>query len=165
NQKEAIVADGFGTRVQRDVYGQILSRDTIENGEMVLSTNFYPNGAPKELTPYRNGLIHGELKTYLPGGEPGTLEIWADNQKNGSTIVYENGEKFAIVPYIADIKQGIEKRFRNGMELIEEICWFNDQRHGPTHIYVGDITRTDWYYQDRLVTEKTFDLLNRGKPF
>lgn len=165
NQLEASVTEGFGTRLQRDVYGQLISRDTIENGEMILSTNFYPNGAPKELIPYKSGVIYGELKTYLPGGEPNTLETWADNQKNGPTVVYENGEKFAVVPYIADIKQGIEKRFREGLELIEEICWSNNQRHGPTHIYVGDITRTDWYYQDRLVTEKTFDLLNRGKSF
>lgn len=164
NQLEAKISDGFGTRVQRDTYGQHLSNDTFVLGEMTLSTTFHPNGAPKDVTPYKNGVIDGELKTYLPIGEPNSVEIWVDGKKDGISVIYQNGEKFAEVPYVEGIKHGVERRYRDGDHLIEEIHWSNDQRHGPSYSYVGDVTKTDWYYQNRLVTEKTFDLLNRGKP-
>ncbi len=164
NQLEAKIADGFGTRVQRDNYGQHVSNDTIQNGEMILCTTCHGNGAPKEVTPYKNRIVEGNLKSFFPTGEPNTTEVWVNGKKEGITIVYLNGEKYAEVPYVEGVKHGIEKRFRDGNHLIEEISWVSDQRHGPSYAYVGDVIKTDWYYQNRLVTEKTFDLLNRGKP-
>jgi antitoxin component YwqK of YwqJK toxin-antitoxin module len=163
NQQEAQVIDGKGTRIQRDHYGQHVSTDTIQNGEMVLCTTCHSNGAPKELTPYRNRVVEGELKSYLPAGEPNTTEMWVGGKKEGITIVYQNGEKFAEVPYISGTKQGVERRYRDGHHVIEEISWVNDQRHGPSYAYIGDVIKTDWYYQGRLVTEKTFELLDHGK--
>lgn len=163
NQLEARVADGQGTRIQRDHYGQHVSQDTIVNGEMVLCTTCHSNGAPKELTPYKNRVVDGELKTFLPAGEPNTTENWSGGKKEGITIVYQNGEKYAEVPYVSGYKHGTERRFRDGNHVIEELSWVNGQRHGATYSYIGDVIKTDWHYQDRLVTEKTFELLDGGK--
>lgn len=163
NQLDSKVVEGQGVRIQRDQYGQHLSTDTILNGEMVLCTTCHSNGAPKEITPYRNRIVEGELKTFLPAGEPNSVEMWVGGKKEGISIVFQNGEKYAEVPYVSGHKHGIEKRFRDGSYLIEEISWLNDQKHGPSYSYVGDQIRTDWYYQDRLVTEKTFDLLDHGR--
>lgn len=165
NQLETKVANGHGIRMQRDQYGQLISTDTIENGEMVLCATCYPNGSPKEWTPYKNQVIEGQLKTFLPAGDPDTNATYVAGKKEGITIVYQNGEKYAEVPYVSDIRQGIEKRYRDGDSLVEEVTWNNDQRHGPTYIHIGNTKKTEWYYQNRLVTEKTFDLLNRGKPY
>lgn len=163
NQLEAKVVDAQGTRIQRDHYGQHVSQDTIVNGEMVLCTTCHSNGAPKALTPYKNRVVDGELKTYLPAGEPDTNEQWVGGKKEGITIVYQNGEKFAEVPYVSGYKHGTERRFRDGNHVIEELSWVNGQRHGATYSYIGDVIKTDWHYQDRLVTEKTFELLDGGK--
>lgn len=163
NQLEGKVVAGRGTRIQRDHYGQYASEDTIQNGEMVLCTTCHSNGAPKELTPYKNRVIEGELKTFLPAGEPNTIEMWVGGKKEGITTVFQNGEKYAEVPYVSGYKHGVERRYRDGHHVIEELSWVNDQRHGPSYSYIGDVIKTDWHYQDRFVTEKTFELLDQGK--
>ncbi len=163
NHLEAQVIFGNGNRIQRDVYGQSLSVDTIQDGEMVLCATTHSNGAPKDLIPYKNRVIEGELRTYLPAGEPNTIEMWYDGQKEGITVTFLNGEKYAEIPYVSGLKHGIEKRFKDGRQIIEELTWNNDKRHGPSYSYIGDNKRTDWYFQDRLVTEKTFDLLDHGR--
>lgn len=161
HQIETQVNDGQGTRTRRDGEGQLVSTDSIQNGELVNSTTYYPTGAPKTITPYRNGIVEGTRRTYLQGGEPNTIEQWTAGQQQGITIAFQNGQKFAEIPYVNGQKDGIEKRFRDGITLVEEITWVKDVKHGPATAYIGDVTKVDWYFQNKPVTKGSFDLMSR----
>lgn len=164
HQVESTIAKGQGKKVSRDQYGQIASVDTYDAGEMVMRSTFHPNGAPKEIMPYRNGYVEGELKYFLPGGEPERIETWTAGEQTGITIVFKNGEKYAEVPYVRGKKNGVEQRFRSGALVVEEVTWVNDQMHGPSKVYIGDAIKTDWYYRDRLVGQNSFDQMSRPRP-
>jgi antitoxin component YwqK of YwqJK toxin-antitoxin module len=160
NMMETRVDNGEGVRNVRDGYGQLLSRDTIHNGNMTTRTTYHPNGSPKEITPYVNGVIHGELRTYLPAGEPNTIEQWADGSQTGKSIQYVNGEKFSEANYVNGVKNGPEYRFRDGNDVTHEITWKDNQKHGPTTSFVGETPQTEWYHQDKPVSKSKFDSMS-----
>lgn len=161
SQMDSQVQNREGTRIVRDHYGIVTSTDSIKDGQMVLRTTYYPNGSPKAVTPYVNGIVEGQRKTYLPAGEPNTVETWVGGLQDGLTLVYQNGEKFAEVPYQRGSREGIERHYRNGTDVIEEISWMGDQRHGPDITYVGGTSKTQWYFQDKPVSQAQFDLHHR----
>jgi antitoxin component YwqK of YwqJK toxin-antitoxin module len=161
-QLESNVENGNGLRTRRDGQGQLQSVDTIQNGQMVMSTTYHPNGAPAVITPYVNGMIEGDRRTYLPGGEPATIEKWRGNLQHGTSQEFEHGEKRAEVPYVNGRKHGIERRYRDdGQTLAQEITWVQGQKHGPTYSYIGNTKTTDWYFRNRQVANKaTFDMMH-----
>lgn len=161
NQVEACINNGDGERVNRDGFGQLDSKDVFAAGNLDTRMTYYPNGASKEIIPYKNGKICGFKKTFNPGGEPCTMEEWENDQQNGITHMYQNGEKFAEVPYVAGIKNGIEQRFRDGKYLVEEISWKNGFKHGPSYTYVGHERSVDWYYQGENVSKAKYEQLKR----
>ena len=161
HQLESSVENGSGTRTRRDSYGLILSIDTISNGQLSLRTTYHPNGTPKEITPFVNNLPEGEKKTFLPAGEPYTIETWAAGKQQGITVVFLHGEKVAEVPYKDGQKNGVEQRFRDGQIVVEEISWVNGQKHGPTKIYLGSTPTIDWYFKDQKVSQSNYDMMNR----
>lgn len=161
HQMDSRVQNSEGSRIVRDQYGIVTSTDVINNGQMVARTTYYPNGAPKTITPYVNGIVEGQRKTYLPAGEPCTVETWSGGLQDGITFVYQNGEKHAEVPYARGSREGIERRYRNGTDVIEEIYWMDDKRHGPDITHIGTASKTDWYFQDRPVSQAQFDLHHR----
>jgi antitoxin component YwqK of YwqJK toxin-antitoxin module len=158
NQVESRINDGLGNRIIRDEFGTLVRIDKFENGEMILSTGYFPNGTPREEIPYRNGQIDGPRKTYFPGGEPLAVEGWVGNCKEGITVLYQNGEKVAEVPYFNNQKNGVEQRYKDGNIIVEEITWKHDRKHGPSYSYLGpDNVRVDWYYNGKLVTKSQYD--------
>jgi antitoxin component YwqK of YwqJK toxin-antitoxin module len=164
NKVESRVDNGFGTRIVRDQYGDLVSTDTFKNGALVSKTTYHKNGAPKAFTPYANNVVEGMRKTFMPAGEPETVEEWVGGVREGTTLAYKNGEKFAEVPYKNGRKNGIEKRYRDGSTLIEEISWRDNQRHGPSDTYVnGKVTKTEWYYNGQKVTKSAWDMKSNKK--
>lgn len=159
NQIESRIDNGEGYRINRDEFGQILSTDNFEQGQIVQRTVCYPNEAPKEVLSYRNGKVHGQKKTFLPCGEPNTIEEWVNDKQEGVTIVFQNGEKAAEIPYVSGEKNGIEQRYRDGQYLVEEISWKNGKRHGPCCAYIGEDKHVSWYYQGGEVTKAQYDRL------
>lgn len=154
---ESSVDDFSGKSTKRDVYGQLLSVDTVEEGQIVLSTTYHPNGMPHAITPYQDGVIDGQLKTYLPGGEPYSVEEWHQGTRNGLTTVYQDGEKIAEIPYANGRKNGIEKHFRNNDEVVEEISWVEDVEHGPRVRYVEGQAYSEWYFNGAPVSKAVYD--------
>jgi antitoxin component YwqK of YwqJK toxin-antitoxin module len=163
NQVESRVNDGQGTRTQRDGYGQLISIDAIENGQMVQSTMYHANGAPASIMSYVNGTAQGQKRTFLPGGEPHTIEEWKNGYQHGNTIVFQNGAKYADVPYRYGQKHGMEKRYRDEIALVEEISWVENQRHGPTYSHVGNEQKTTWYVQGKPATKAMYDAYEHQK--
>ncbi len=157
NQCDSRIYNGNGERYLRNDLGELLSLDTFQGGQQVLKEAYYTNGSPKEICSMKNGILHGERKTYYPAGEPMAIENWDNGCQSGMTIVFQNGEKFAEVPYQGNMKHGIEKRFRDGCIVTQEIAWMYDKKHGPCHTYVGEFTDTDWYYKGHLTTRINFE--------
>jgi antitoxin component YwqK of YwqJK toxin-antitoxin module len=157
NQVDASVVEGRGSRLNRDDYGQLLSTDTIDGGQMVMRQTYYPNGSPKETIPYRNGQVEGVKRSFLPGGEPDTVEQWSAGQQHGMATVYQHGDKFADVPYVNGDKHGVECRYRDGAVKVQEISWCCGQMHGPMITYVGDNTKTEWYFKGSPTTKADYD--------
>jgi antitoxin component YwqK of YwqJK toxin-antitoxin module len=161
-QIESRIEQGNGLRTRRDGQGQLQSVDTIQNGQMVLRTTYHPNGVPATVTPYVNGVIEGERRTYSSAGDPITIETWKNNMQHGTTHVFEQGEKRTEVPYINGHRHGIERRYRDdGQTIAQEITWVHGQKHGPVYSYVGNTAQTDWYFRNRLMPNRaTFDMLS-----
>lgn len=163
-QPESQVVGYNGARTLRDDYGLLVSVDTIEKGQQTLRTTYHQNGTPKEVIPYANGCVHGQVKTYLPAGEPHTVECWNNGTQSGLTTEYFNGERISECPYVNGVKHGIEHRYRDGNTVVQEITWVNGQKQGPATTYAGNVTKTDWYWQDKLVSKANFDLLTGQGP-
>ena len=156
HQMDSQVENFKGLRTKRDPFGHLIGVDSIEEGSVLLTKIFYPNGSIKQITPYLNGQIEGQVKTYLPGGEPLSIETWTGGEKTGIATMFENGEKIAEVPYRRGLKEGIEVRFRNGNTPTQEISWVGDVRHGPSRITIGEITTIDYYFQGKGVSRSCF---------
>jgi len=161
-QVDSRIEGGNGLKTNRDGQGQLQSVDTIKGGQKAMSTTYHPNGAPSTVTPYVNGTVEGERRTYLPGGEPATIEKWTGGVQQGTMQEFEHGEMRAEIPYVNGKKQGVERRYRDdGQTLAQEITWVQGQRHGPTYSYIGNTTKTDWYFHNKQVANKsTFDMMS-----
>lgn len=134
NLPDSQVINGNGIRTNRDPFGQLTSRETIESGEMIERVSYWPNGTPREMLPFKDGLVHGLRRTFYIGGEPDKVEQWVHGAQNGITLVYLNGEKYAEIPYTNGAKNGVEKRFRNGTELFQEVTWLDGQERSTRQI-------------------------------
>jgi antitoxin component YwqK of YwqJK toxin-antitoxin module len=156
------VDNSQGLRTRRNAFGQLVGVDTIKAGINTQTLTYYPNHAIKQIIPYVNHQMHGQLRTFLPGGEPSTIETWAYGEQTGTKTLFENGEKIAEVPYIHGVKNGIEKRFRNGHIVVEEISWHNDSMHGPRLTTIGDVSNIDYFYQGKNVSKSVFEKLTNG---
>ncbi|MFA6914814.1 MAG: hypothetical protein WC222_00315 [Parachlamydiales bacterium] len=165
---EGRVHEGNGTRIQRDAYGQLIARELIQNGEIAQITTFHSNGNPKEVIPLLKGTRHGTVQTFLPDGEPSRVEEWTNGIQNGTTITFENAEVVSKVPYTNGVPNGIEERYRDGNVLAVRITWVAGNKHGPTYHYAGSNVTTDWFFQNKPVSESDYDILtnynqrNRG---
>lgn len=164
NQIESQVVNYNGTRTRRDDYGLLVSVDTIDKGQQTLRTTYHQNGSPKEVIPYANNQVHGLVKTYLPAGEPLTVEEWSHGIQSGKTTEFFNGEKAADSTYVNGQKHGIEKRYRDGHQVVQEISWVDGQKHGPANSFIGNVSKTDWYWQDKPVSKPNYDMLNGQAP-
>lgn len=160
NVVESRIVDGHGTRISRSNEGDLLSKDTVYNGQMVERVTFYTNGDPATVTPYENGVVHGSRLTFLQGGLPNTVEQWVQGVQEGTTIVYQNGEKVAEMPYVQGNRNGVERRFKDGELLVEEVAWKDDQQHGQRKLFVDGETKIEWYHHGELVSRNAFERMN-----
>lgn len=158
------VDNGTGTRIERNVYGDLVCADQFENGSITAKTTYHPNGSPQAIMAYLNNVPHGQRRTFHPAGEPEAIEEWHSGRQHGTTILYKNGEKYAEVPYESGRRNGLERRFRNGTEIVEEIAWRDNLRHGPSDTYVnGKVSKTEWYYKGVKVQKSTYDLSTKKR--
>ncbi len=160
NAVEAQVRNGHGTRICRTREGDLLSKDSIENGEMVERITYFANGDPATITPYIGGNAHGTRLTYLQGGLPNTTEQWIQGKQTGVTIVYLNAQKYAEVPYINGKKCGVELRYRDGSVLVEELSWKDNTQHGLHKIHVDGDIKAEWFNQGELVSRAVYERMN-----
>lgn len=161
---ETGVENGFGKRTNRDLFGQLVSVDTIKEGTLTLRTSYHPNGIPQAQVPYEDDAIHGVVKTFKPAGDPNSIERWNRGVQEGITTFYEDGEKCAEVPYVKGRRNGVERRFGDGGErVVEETTWVDDARHGPSYRYVNGQVVEEWYFRGQPTNRAGFERMT-GPP-
>lgn len=164
NQLESSVANGNGSRIERSAYGEIIAKDTFERGHMTNRVTYHNNGTPKAITPYANNVAHGLRKTYLPAGEPDTIEQWIGGTQHGATVAFKNGEKHSEVHYVNGKKHGVEHFYKDGDTVVQDVAWVNGERHGPANTYIdGEVSKTEWYHEGQPVPKSVYDQRNARK--
>jgi antitoxin component YwqK of YwqJK toxin-antitoxin module len=158
--EEAKVHEGQGTLIQRDCYGILISKDTIAAGEVAEKAQYYCNGELKQITPYYKGQIHGQVKTYLAGGQPLSIEEWRNGQKNGTTFYFENGAVTQSIPFTDGKKHGLELHYQDHMKVVQEISWKKGKRHGQQITFVNGQAHEEWFHEDKSVNKLTYNILN-----
>ncbi len=151
------VIDYHGERTMRNFYGVIIKKDLIADGHVQTSTEYYPEGTPKSVTPYVNGRIHGLKKSYLASSVPLSVEPYHEGKLEGTAIYFNEGVKVREVPYVSGQKQGKEIHLGRKGVLIKEINWRRDQKHGPSIDYAHPDVPKEWYWENGLVTEFTYE--------
>jgi antitoxin component YwqK of YwqJK toxin-antitoxin module len=160
NVIETRITNGHGTRICRSNEGDLLSKDTIQNGQMVERVTYYSNGDPATVSPFENGVVHGARLTFLQGGLPNTVEQWVHGIQDGVTVIYQNGEKVAEITYVRGKKNGPEYRYRDGTLLVEEVNWKNNMQHGQRKLYIDGVVKSEWYHEGEFVSRNTYERLN-----
>lgn len=157
NETEAQVSNGNGQRVIYDAYGQLISKDEVQNGQILSSTTFHPNGNPKEITAFQNGKAHGLKKTYWPDGAPRTLEEWERGEQHGITTQFKNGQKWAEITYVEGERHGLEIVYRGHNVPVGQRSWEHDKLHGPSKTFVGEHQKTTFYLRGRQVSKSAYE--------
>lgn len=159
---ESRVNSGNGMRTVRDEYGQLISKDTIQDGRMTSRLTLYPKGTPKELVSYNGDMIEGERRTYHPDGEPNSIETWVGGIQEGLTIEFKNGHPWARIPYVRGVRHGLEQHVaEDGETVVEEIPWKSNIRHGVAKTYVEGVVHYSYYWNNRAVSKAEYDMMNK----
>lgn len=159
---DSTVENGNGSRTRRDRFGLLAGVDLVKEGVIVETRTYYSDGSLHQTIPYQNGMVEGALKTFLPGGEPESIQYWTQGEETGERIQFENGEKVAVIQMEKGVKNGMERRYRNNEILVEEIAWQEDVRHGPSTTIINGITKTDYFYKGQPVTRSAYEKLTLG---
>lgn len=161
NELEARVDKGTGRRIMRDTSGLLLSRDDFEKGFLSRRETFYTNGAPECIAHYNLNQLQGQRRLFSTEGEPTAIEEWKAGKLHGLSVYFNNGIKTNEVSYLDGQKNGIERHFADGEFVTQEIAWENDKRHGPSVYFIDGQTRTEWFYDGTLVSQRRFEELDR----
>lgn len=164
NEIEARVISGEGYRTKRDLNGTLLSKDKIENGQLIARTTFYPGGEMQSHATYLDYKLHGEQVKYAPSGQPLIKMQWENGELNGLKVIYKSGFKYQEIPFVKGKKEGIEKRFDKEGMVIAEINWKSDSKHGSSRFFSPKV-KIEWYYNGTLVTAERFRDLQYQEKF
>lgn len=164
NEMEFCVQTAEGTRVRRDRQGQLLCKDTIENGYVVHRITYHPNGEVYSTSSFEDYFLHGEQLHYYADGTLSVKDIWNHGVLDGVKYVYQEGNIISETPYTMGKKEGVERHYNNSGMTIAEIHWKNDKRHGSSRFYSDHDTKIEWYYKDVAVNPEKFEVLeNRSR--
>lgn len=151
-----------GSRTRRDRFGILVGVDKVESGIVRETKTYHQDGSLQQIIPYKDGIVHGDLKTFYPGGEPESIQVWAYGEQTGPTTYFENGEKVSVQELVRGVKEGTERKYRNGEILVEEIAWSSDVRHGPTTTIINGVAKVDYFYKGQPVTRSAYEKLTLG---
>ena len=159
NKMESRVIQGEGVRTIRNTSGELLSRETVQSGDISQRTEYYDRETPHFVTALKNGKLHGIRQQFAPGGEPLLVENWKDGLPHGVFTYFQNGAKYVETHFINGRKHGIERRYVDGERLVEESEWLDGKRHGPTILYLEGYNKMEWYFDNYRVTKEKYDEL------
>lgn len=120
----------------------------------------YPNGTPKELNSFVNGVLWGEHVMYFPHGIIQEFGQYKKGMMVGEWIEYfENGHVQQIIRFENDIKQGQFLSFHPNGFLAIKGQHVNDKEEGEWHYFgtEGNKLSTSVYRNGELLSEQIFE--------
>jgi len=160
NEPESRVENKAGTKTIRSQDGALLAKETIENDVVVAEETFYPNNTPHVFSSFYNHLLHGEKRVFGPTGEPILVENYECGELQGPATYYQNGHKYQVTSYHHGKKHGLERQYVDGETLVEETEYLDGIKHGSSTFYSDGFAKTEWYYNNELVSKAKFDELS-----
>lgn len=158
---ESEVIHGDGKCIQRDSFGQLLHVDSYTGGLLCLRTYQHLNGMPRACYSYSGDKVHGTARTYMPGGDPRSIEQWVNGEQHGLTSYFAEGECVGEAYYDHGKQTGVEKRFADqGQRVVQETIWVNGERHGPSYSYMEGKKVENWYFRGKKVTRGEFEQMS-----
>ncbi|MEI6241917.1 MAG: hypothetical protein WCP39_00740 [Chlamydiota bacterium] len=159
NEKESVVENGKGIRVKRNREGNLLCRDTVENGQLIFRLAYHSNGAVQSESPFDNWQLHGKQKTYASSGLP-VLELqWDHGTLHGLKILFHNGKKTEEIPFVYGEKHGMEKHYDASGQITAEIPWIHNVMHGKALFHEAETSQTQWFYKGLSVSLNKFQMM------
>ena len=159
NDLESKIRAGVGTKIERNTYGEFLSKIEFRDGQKKLMTTYHPNGDPKVIISFLNGKAHGMKKYFHINGIPDRFEEWANGVQQGNTVVYRDGQPYSEAQYLAGMKNGLETIMNDQGNIVQEVTWKNDLEHGVKKLYINDTVRLEWFYKGKKVSHSDFEKL------
>ncbi len=156
NEVQFKVSSGSGIKITRDSYDQIMTKETMENGYPIRRETFHPHGIPHTVIDLTGNFIDGEKKVFAPSGEPISIETYKRDVLNGPATYYQNGCRYLELNYKNGQKHGTECHYVDGDTVVEETEWLDGQKHGPSVVYFDSMSKTQWYYNNTLVSKEKF---------
>lgn len=159
NEIEATIMEGAGTRIKRDRSSLLLSKEKVENGQIVKRTTFHPNGVVHTQCSFANYKLNGLEETFSPSGNLLSRSNWKMGKLDGIQSLYHNNKIHTEISYADGKKNGPEKEYDSFGLVSKEINWADDQRHGPSHYTTKDSYDMQWFWRGAPVERKKFQLL------
>lgn len=160
NELESQVKKGNGVKTTRSQDGKLFAKEIIENGVVVGRESFHTNGSPHMIVGFVQGFLNGEKRVYGSTGDPILLENYDKGKLNGICTYFQNGYKYLESPYKQGKKEGIERQYIDGETLVEETEYHDGFKHGPSTFYSDGLSKTEWYYNNEIVSKAKFEELS-----
>ena len=95
----------------------------------------FENGNLREERNYKNGLRHGEFKTYF-NGQLALIDTYKNGQKDGAhKSYYENGNLRTEATYRKGKNDGVSRMYYENGQLWRELKYKNGEKIAPTKWY------------------------------
>lgn len=159
NEIEATIIDGNGTRIKRDRTSLLLSKEKVENGQIVKRTTFHPNGVVQSHCSFIDYKQNGLMETFSPSGKLLSRSHWKNGELNGVQSFYKDDKILSEIHYLSGKKHGLEKEYDNKGYVVKEINWANDKRHGTSRYTVNDVSDMQWFWKGNVVERKKYQML------
>jgi len=190
-------ANGVPDGVEEHYHSQFgrVRRLTYKKGAKDGEEQFFKYGGgrqPSKIVPWKNGEIHGVVKTFYPSGEllgesphvkgkaHGVSKTCAKDGFVLQTIPYKEGKRHGtMIEHWADTKKRkseipykdgkvhgtVRQYYRSGKRKREIRAW-EDKFHGIEKVYdeEGKLTKTQYWILDERVPKKEFDVKYRVPP-
>lgn len=165
NEVVASVKNGQGMRlVKCNDTDRLLSKEVYDEGRCQHRESYHENGVPYMSYDLFNNVVNGAKKIYAASGEPISIENFKMNVLDGNATYFQNGCRYLELSFKEGLKHGVERHFVDGDTIVEETHWESGSKHGPSTIYYDGMAKTEWFYNNEVVSKSKYDdLVSREK--
>jgi len=125
----------------------------------------WPNGNVRKRTPFKNGMIDGNVEEFFENGNPASVTPYVDGKINGEQVKYWDVNFVAVqsrINYVDNKMEGPAKNWHHNGNILSERTYKNGKLDGAERQYhpaANGKVKTQRYWQDGLqtATEARYD--------
>ncbi|MCH9614918.1 MAG: hypothetical protein SP1CHLAM54_01340 [Chlamydiia bacterium] len=158
NETVSEIKGGKGMRLLKcGETDRILVKEIIDEGRCSHRESYHENAVPYMSYDLFNGVLHGTKKIFATSGEPVSIESYNMDVLDGLATYFQNGSRYLELSFKNGLKDGIERHYVDGETIVEETHWLSGAKHGPSTIYYDGMSKTEWFYNNELVSKTKYD--------